>query len=70
MQFPDISNEIFSVTLFGITLALRWYALAYIAGILGGWFAAGGGGWVPPSPPPHAASEPERHAPRKTRRAD
>ena len=36
MQFPDISNEIFSVTLFGITLALRWYALAYIAGILGG----------------------------------
>ncbi|MCB2123478.1 MAG: prolipoprotein diacylglyceryl transferase [Rhodobacteraceae bacterium] len=40
MQFPDISNEIFSVTLFGITLALRWYALAYIAGILGGWFAA------------------------------
>ncbi|MCT8330455.1 prolipoprotein diacylglyceryl transferase [Albidovulum sediminis] len=37
MQFPDISNEIFSVTFFGVTLALRWYALAYIAGILGGW---------------------------------
>ncbi len=40
MQFPDISNEIFSVTFFGITLSLRWYALAYIAGILGGWRAA------------------------------
>ena len=36
MQFPDISNEIFSVTLFGLTLTLRWYALAYIAGILAG----------------------------------
>ncbi len=37
LPFPDISPEIFSVTLFGFTFALRWYALAYIAGILIGW---------------------------------
>lgn len=37
MQFPDISPDIFSVTLFGVTLALRWYALAYIVGLLAGW---------------------------------
>ncbi|MWD29146.1 prolipoprotein diacylglyceryl transferase [Aquicoccus sp. SCR17] len=35
--FPPISPEIFSVTLFDTTFALRWYALAYIAGILLGW---------------------------------
>ncbi|KIN73678.1 prolipoprotein diacylglyceryl transferase [Sulfitobacter guttiformis] len=37
IPFPDISPEIFSVTLFGMTFALRWYALAYIVGILAGW---------------------------------
>ena len=37
IPFPDISPEIVSVTLFGVTLALRWYALAYIAGLLIGW---------------------------------
>ena len=37
IPFPDIAPEIFSVTLFGITLSLRWYALAYIAGLLIGW---------------------------------
>lgn len=37
LPFPDISPEIFSVTLFGATFALRWYALAYIVGILIGW---------------------------------
>jgi phosphatidylglycerol:prolipoprotein diacylglycerol transferase len=35
--FPNLSPEIVSVELFGITFALRWYALAYIAGILIGW---------------------------------
>jgi phosphatidylglycerol---prolipoprotein diacylglyceryl transferase len=35
--FPDITPEIFSITLFGITFALRWYALAYIVGLLIGW---------------------------------
>jgi phosphatidylglycerol:prolipoprotein diacylglycerol transferase len=38
IPFPDISPEIFSVTLFGMTFALRWYALAYIVGILLGWW--------------------------------
>ena len=37
IPFPDISPEAFSVTLFGLHLALRWYALAYIVGILIGW---------------------------------
>tara|TARA_R110002049_G_scaffold29972_4_gene102117 strand:- start:35045 stop:35992 length:948 start_codon:yes stop_codon:yes gene_type:complete len=37
LPFPDIAPEIFSVDLFGTTFALRWYALAYIVGILLGW---------------------------------
>ena len=37
IPFPNISPEIFSITVFGFELALRWYALAYIAGILIGW---------------------------------
>ncbi len=34
IPFPDISNEIFSIEFFGAHLALRWYALAYLAGLL------------------------------------
>lgn len=37
IPFPDLSPDLFSVTLFGVTFALRWYALAYIAGLLIGW---------------------------------
>lgn len=37
LPFPDISPEIVSFTVFGVTLALRWYALAYIVGLLIGW---------------------------------
>lgn len=37
IPFPDISPEIFSISLFGMELALRWYALAYILGIVIGW---------------------------------
>lgn len=37
LRFPDISNEIFSVSLFGFDFALRWYALAYLAGLIAGW---------------------------------
>ncbi len=37
IPFPNIAPEIFSVEVFGVTLALRWYALAYIAGLLIGW---------------------------------
>ena len=37
LPFPDVSPEIFTISLLGMELALRWYALAYIAGILIGW---------------------------------
>ena len=37
IPFPDISPEIFSVDIGPITLALRWYALAYIVGLIAGW---------------------------------
>jgi phosphatidylglycerol:prolipoprotein diacylglycerol transferase len=37
IPFPDISSELFSISLFGFEFALRWYALAYIVGILIGW---------------------------------
>jgi phosphatidylglycerol:prolipoprotein diacylglycerol transferase len=37
LPFPDIAPEIFSVSLFGMEFALRWYAMAYIVGILIGW---------------------------------
>ena len=37
IPFPEISPEIFSVSLFGFDFALRWYALAYIVGIVIGW---------------------------------
>jgi phosphatidylglycerol:prolipoprotein diacylglycerol transferase len=38
IPFPDLSPTLFEVELFGFTLALRWYALAYIVGILVGWW--------------------------------
>ncbi|MBL4558465.1 MAG: hypothetical protein JKP98_19510 [Rhodobacteraceae bacterium] len=34
IPFPDLDPEIFSVSFWGIGFALRWYALAYIVGIL------------------------------------
>ena len=37
IPFPDISPELFSIEIGGITFALRWYALAYIAAVLIGW---------------------------------
>ncbi len=37
IPFPEISPEIFSIPLFGMEFALRWYALAYIVGIVIGW---------------------------------
>jgi phosphatidylglycerol:prolipoprotein diacylglycerol transferase len=40
IPFPDISPEIFTLTLFGFTFALRWYALGYIVGIGIGWWIA------------------------------
>ena len=37
IPFPNIDPVLVSVELFGVELALRWYALAYIAGLLLGW---------------------------------
>lgn len=37
IPFPDISPEIFTIQLGGFSFSLRWYALAYIAGLLIGW---------------------------------
>ncbi|MTH96262.1 prolipoprotein diacylglyceryl transferase [Roseibium sp. RKSG952] len=37
LNFPDLSPELFSISVFGMEFALRWYALAYIAGILIAW---------------------------------
>lgn len=37
IPFPNIAPEIFTIHLGGLTLSLRWYALAYLAGLLIGW---------------------------------
>lgn len=37
IPFPDFSPEVFTLPVFGMEFSLRWYALAYIAGILIGW---------------------------------
>lgn len=37
IPFPDISPELFTISLFGLDFSLRWYALAYIVGIVLGW---------------------------------
>ena len=34
IPFPDISPDIFSIELFGINFALRWYAVSYILGFI------------------------------------
>ena len=38
IAFPDISPNVFAVDLFGREFALRWYALAYMVGLLWGWW--------------------------------
>ena len=37
IPFPDIGTDLFSIEIGSFTFALRWYALAYIIGILIGW---------------------------------
>ena len=37
IPFPQISPEIFAIDIFGMTFALRWYAMAYLVGLIGGW---------------------------------
>ncbi len=41
LPFPDIGPNIVAIELFGREFALRWYAMAYIVGILIGWWMAG-----------------------------
>ncbi|MCP5037199.1 MAG: prolipoprotein diacylglyceryl transferase [Rhodobacteraceae bacterium] len=38
IPFPDIGRELFAFDVFGLHLALRWYALGYIVGIVIGWW--------------------------------
>jgi phosphatidylglycerol---prolipoprotein diacylglyceryl transferase len=38
IPFPGISPNLIAFDVFGMTFALRWYALAYIAGLLVGWW--------------------------------
>lgn len=38
--FPDISPELFTISIGSFEFALRWYALAYIAGIMVAWHLA------------------------------
>lgn len=40
IPFPNIDPEIFAIDIGGFHLALRWYALAYITGIIIGWRVA------------------------------
>ena len=42
IPFPPLSPDLFSIEIGGFNLALRWYALAYIAGLLIGWRIAVG----------------------------
>lgn len=37
LPFPNIDSEIFAFDVAGFNIALRWYALAYIGGLLIGW---------------------------------
>lgn len=38
IPFPPVAPEIFTIDVFGMTFALRWYALAYITGLMAGWW--------------------------------
>ena len=37
IPFPDLSPEIISIDVGGMTFALRWYAVSYIVGLLIAW---------------------------------
>ena len=37
IPFPDIDPVLFSFTLFGLSLSIHWYAVAYICGFIIGW---------------------------------
>ena len=37
LPFPEIDPALFTIELGGVSFALRWYALAYVAGLVLGW---------------------------------
>jgi phosphatidylglycerol:prolipoprotein diacylglycerol transferase len=37
LPFPDIGPDLVRIPLFGLEFALRWYALAYLVGLIVGW---------------------------------
>jgi phosphatidylglycerol:prolipoprotein diacylglycerol transferase len=37
IPFPDLSPDLFSISIGSFDFALRWYALAYIVGLIAGW---------------------------------
>ena len=37
IPFPDIGPDLITIPLFGREFSLRWYALAYLVGLLAGW---------------------------------
>jgi phosphatidylglycerol:prolipoprotein diacylglycerol transferase len=37
IPFPDLSPDLFSISIGSFDFALRWYALAYIVGLVAGW---------------------------------
>jgi phosphatidylglycerol:prolipoprotein diacylglycerol transferase len=38
IPFPDLSPDLFTITIGSFQFALRWYALAYIVGLVAGWW--------------------------------
>jgi phosphatidylglycerol---prolipoprotein diacylglyceryl transferase len=63
IPFPDISPDIVSIPIGSFTFTLRWYALAYIVGILIGWrmvLAAIRAPSLWAGPPPMTADQAER----------
>jgi len=38
IPYPNIDPEIFSITIFGSDFALRWYSVAYMLGLIFGWW--------------------------------
>lgn len=63
IPFPAITPEIFTIDIGGLTFALRWYALAYIVGIVAGWriaLATVAKAELWSGPPPMTAAQIER----------
>ncbi len=63
IPFPNLSPTLFEIEILGFTLALRWYALAYIVGLIVGWrmvTRAVRTAWLWAGPAPMTAEQVER----------